>query len=341
MRRLLLFIILATFIVGGVASAKIPAKQAPRSTSSVDFGRSLTEGFEGDFPPAGWGAGVTNAGYTWFKDGESFYEGAYAAKVAWQDATPQDETLSLDYEVQAGESLSFWTMGSVYWAASAANFTVEIDGLTVYDFGAEGSDNFIWEEVVVDLAPYVGTTVNVTFRYAGVNGADHHLDAVNLGVYTPPPPPPPVDFCSVAAALNDVVGVMAGNTCGSTNQIQALGCETYPEAGLESYYSYELCAGGTFSATVTSNVDGALWIVGECYAEPGELTCLAYADETISGEPETISYVNSGAEAVMLYLVVDSWGADSCGAYVGEYAVEGCDVANENMGFGDLKAQYR
>ena len=340
MRRMLMFVIVATLVVGGVANAKLPAKQATRSTASVDFA-SLTEGFENEFPPTGWGAGVTNAGYTWYKDGEAFYEGSFAARVAWQSGSPQDETLSLDYTVGPGESLSFWTMGSVYWAASAANFTVEIDGLTVYDFGAQGTDNWVWEEVVIDLAPYEGTTVNVTFRYAGDDGADHHLDAVNLGVYTPPPPPPPTDFCAAAVTLSGNAGDLSGDTCGSTNQIQVLGCETYLEAGLEHYYVYELCGGGTFTADVTSSADGALWIVGECYAEPGELTCLAYADDMVSGEPETISYVNAGTEPMMIYLVVDSWGADSCGAYTGTFGVLDCEVANEDIGFGALKAQYR
>jgi len=336
-----MFIIVATFVVGGVATAKIPAKQATKSYTSVDFDLSLSEGFEGVFPPAGWGAGVTNASYTWFKDSEAFYEGSYAARVVWQTGSPQDETLSVDYLVGDGESLSFWTMGSVYWAANAANFTVEIDGLKVYDFGAEGTENWVWEEVVISLAPYVGSTINVTFRYTGDDGADQHLDAVNFGVYTPPPPPPPTDFCSLATSLAGNAGGLSGNTCGSVNQIQELGCETYPEAGLERYYAYELCSGGTFTATVISSADGALWLVGECYAEPGQLTCLAYADATTSGQLETITYTNDGAEAATIYLVVDSWGADSCGDYAGDFTVDGCDVANEDMDFGTLKAQFR
>jgi hypothetical protein len=341
MRKLLMFIAVATFVVGGVATAKVPAKQAPKSYTSVDFGRSLTEGFEGVFPPTGWGAGVTNATNTWFQDSNAFYEGSYSAKVEWQTGSPQDESLSVDYAVLDGESLSFWTMGSVYWAANAANFTVEIDGLKVYDFGAEGIDNWVWEEVVISLASYVGSTINVTFRYTGDDGADQHLDAVSLGVYTPPPPPPPTDFCVVATALDGAGGPLAGTTCGSVNQVQALGCEVFPEAGLEMYYSYELCAGGIFTANVTSNVDGALWLVGECYAEPGQLTCLAYADETNSGLPEILTYTNAGTETETVYLVVDSWGADSCGAYTGTFEVEGCEVANEDIGFGALKAQYR
>lgn len=342
MRKLIMLILAVTLIASGAFAAKLPAKQAPRSVYSVDFGLTLAEGFETTFPPPGWGAGVTDASYTWYQDSETFYEGAKSARIRYQEISPssQDETLSFDHSVVAGDDLWFWTMGSVYWAAFA-NFTVEIDGLVVYDFAAEGTDNFVWEEVVIDLDAYAGSLINVTFRYAGGNGADHHLDAVNIGTYVPPPPPPPIDFCATATVLSEAAGPLVGTTCGGQNLISTLGCEDYPEAGMEDYFGYELCAGGTFTATVTSAADGALWIVGSCFDEVADMVCLAYADNSVEGEVETLSYTNTGTTPMMVYLVVDSWGTDTCGQYTGNYNVDNCLVANEDMGFGQLKAQFR
>lgn len=340
MRKLMLIVLALALVASSAMAAKLPAKQASPSVYSVDFGRSMTEGFEGAFPPAGWSAGVTNAGYTWYQDAVSFYEGAYAAHIGWQAGLPQDETLSFTYTVATGDALSFWTMGSVYWAAYG-NFTVEIDGTTVYDFAAQGLADFVWEEIIIDLAAHVGNTITVTFRYAGDDGADHHLDAVNIGDYSPPPPPPPVEFCADVMPLTELSGPLAGDTCDGVNLVTDLDCDVYTEAGLEDYYSFELCAGGTFSAYVTNTADGALWLLGDCSAEGGAFTCLAYGDATLSGEEEMVTYTNTGAGPMMVYLVVDSWGSASCGTYTGTYMVGNCIVGNEDLGFGELKAQFR
>ncbi len=340
MRKLILIVAALTLVVTG-AMAKTPAKSASPSNYSVDFGRSLFEGFEGAFPPAGWTAGITNPTYTWYQDAVSFYEGAYAARIGWQAGSPQDETLSFGYTVAAGDALSFFTMGSTYWCTNG-NFTAEVNGTVVYDFCAEnGGTSWLWEEVIVDLAAYVGQTVTITFRYAGDDGADHHLDAVNVGEYAPPPPPPPVSFCADAVALYDLAGALSGDTCDGANLVESLGCETYSEAGLEDYYSFELCPGGTFNAAVTNTADGALWLLGDCEAEGGAFTCLAYADGTLSGEEEALSFTNTGVDPMMVYLVVDSWGTASCGTYTGTYTVDNCEVANEDMSFGAVKSLYR
>ncbi len=47
----------------------------------------------------------------------------------------------------------------------------------------------------------------------------------------------------------------------------------------------------------------------------GAFTCLAYADDSLTGEAETINYTNTTGAQAVVFLVVDSWGADSCGTY--------------------------
>ena len=343
MRRVFLVIAVLALLVGTVSAAKLPPRHAPPTASwHMDLGRSMFEGFEGAFPPAGWSQGITNPTNTWRQDNVTVYEGMYAAKVDWQAGVPQDETLSFDYTVEDGDVLQFFTMGSTYWCTNA-NFTCEIDGAVVYDFCAEATASWEWQEVVIDLAPYVGQTITVTFRYAGDDGADQHLDAVQVGPYSPPPPPPPVDFCDL---LEDTAlgngDVYVGDTCDGQNLVSSLDCASFTENGLEDYFEVAMPAGSSFTATVTYDaVDGALWVLGECSAEGGEFTCLGYADETLTGEPEVVTYTNDTGMDQIVYLVVDAWGTDACGTYSLVFESTGGAVANETKSFGAVKALYR
>jgi len=339
MRKLLLLTALIAMIATGAMAAKLPSKSAPAFTAyHHDMGRSITEGFEGAFPPAGWYQGITNPSYTWYQSSNAF-EGVYGAQIGWQTGSPQDEVLSFDYLVEPGDDLFFATMGSTYWSAFG-NFTVEVDGLEVYNYNlGNGGVSWLWEEVQIDLEGSVGSIVNIAFRYAGDDGADHHFDAIQIGTYTPPPPPPPISFC---ANLIDVegTGMFYGDTCDGVNLVSTLGCQTYTENGLEDYYEVFMPAGSTFTATVTNTADGALWVLAECEAEAAAFTCLATADDTFTGDPEVVSYTNTGGDMVV-FLVVDSWGTASCGTY--EMLFESPDgaVANQDMSMGSVKSLFR
>ena len=338
MRKVLMLTALIAMIATGAMAAKLPTKSAPAFTTyNHDMGRSLTEGFEGAFPPAGWYQGITNPANTWYQSTSAF-EGAYAAQIGWQAGIPQDEVLSFDYLVVSGDDLFFENMGSVYWSGFAG-MTCEIDGLEVYNFALDGVLDWTWTNVQIDLEAYAGSMINIAFRYAGDDGADHHLDAIQVGSYTPPPPPPAVTFCADVVEASGT-GMFYGDTCDGVNLVESLGCEAYSEAGLEDYYEIFMPAGSTFTATVTNTADGALWVVAECEAAGGAFTCLGYADATLTGDPEVVSYTNAGGDAVV-YLVVDSWGTDSCGTYDMNFeSVDGA-VANEDMSMGAVKAMFR
>jgi hypothetical protein len=293
------------------------------------------EGFEGAFPPAGWTQTITNAAYTWKQDSVSPYEGAYAAYVPY-DFT-QNEVLSFPAAITAAESyLTFAAMGSVYWCSNA-DLTVEVNGLTVWSFCANATASWTWAMYGVDLSSYIGQTVTIAFRYAGDDGADQYLDAVQLGA---PPAPPPV-ACDNAKPLACEDGLLSGDTCDGYNYLSTLGCASYTEAGLEHWYAVTLAPGGNFAATVTYTAkDGALWILDACQA-PTNANCLAFADDTFSGQAEVVSYANTGTTNKTIYLVVDSWGAASCGAYTGTYSCSGSPVAIDRASWGGLKTLYR
>lgn len=312
------------------------------------FQGSLTtdyfEGFEGAFPPAGWTQGITDPATTWFQS-TSPYEGVYNAGCQWQAVTTQDETLSFTQtiDVAGGEYvLQFFAAGSVgqSWDLNDTQ-TVEVDGLTVWDFdSAPPSAYQVYEQFSIDLSAYDGMTVTITFRYTGFDGDYYQVDNVLVNNGSGPPPPPPVSFCEMLIEA-DGTGAFYGDTCDGVNLVFDLDCDVYTENGLEDYYEIEMPAGSSFTATVTNTADGALWVLAECSAVGGLFTCLGYADDTLSGDPEVVSYTNASGSAQTVYLVVDSWGTGTCGTYEMIFDSTGGAVANEDMSMGAVKALFR
>lgn len=343
MKKLLMLVLIISLVATGAMAQKLPAKKAPKGdgmpyiTGKLDY----TEDFEGAFPPAGWTQGISLATNTWEQDFLNPYTGSASAYITWQSGgvPAQDETLEFSWPVDVDDDLIFATAGSPTWA-SYGNFTVEVNGTEVYNFDLEngGVAAFEWIEVVVDLVAYEGTTPTFTFRYAGDDGADHYLDAVQIGAYEPPPPPDDVSFCELVS--EDFGTSFSGTTCGGQNLVSALGCEAYSENGLEVYYEIEIPSGCYFTATVTNEADGALWVLGDCIAPGGAYTCLAYADATFTGDAEIITYSNDSGYDQIVYLVIDSYGTDTCGAYTFEFETD-CAVAVEESSFGNVKAMFR
>lgn len=176
------------------------------------------------------------------------------------------------------------------------------------------------------------------FVVDGYAGAECQF-TFQVDTQAPPPPPEPEvigPFCDV---VEDVFGTtFTGTTCNGVNNIPSMTCGTYSSAGLEYYYEIFVPAGGSFTADVTNTADGALYVIDSCNSPA---VCLAYADDTLSGDTEVISYTNDTANDMYVYLVVDSWGTDSCGDYVMNFAATGGAVATENASFGAIKAQFR
>ena len=92
-------------------------------------------------------------------------------------------------------------------------------------------------------------------------------------------------------------GFFYGYTCGGENLVSSLACPPNGADGLEAYYAILMPAGSSITA------DGVLWLLGGC-TEP--FTCLALADAGLGGDPEVITYTNTNAEDLQVYLVVDS-----------------------------------
>lgn len=192
---------------------------------------------------------------------------------------------------------------------------------------------------VVTNSPVSGTIYLVVDGYNGAAGS-FTLELIQ------DPLPEPVDACAeviqpLPGEEGDIVPdgtyAFSGDTCGSTNHIEFLDCADYSEAGLDNFYEFTMLPGATIDVTVTSTADGALWILDAC-AEP--FTCLGYGDATLGGEPETVSYTNDTGAQQRVFLVVDSWGADTCGTFTGDITVNGGVVGLELPSWGEVKARF-
>lgn len=346
-RRSLPLAVLVVLAILSLAVAAIAADKVPPRTNDgrnvyrTEAVRAYVEGFEGTFPPAGWTHTITNPAYTWIQDFATPYEGAAAAYVPWQDVIPQDEALSFVHTIDSAaneDHLIFATEGSVYWATNA-NFTVEVDGVEVYNFLNEfTAGNWIWDTVDVDLSAYDGQTVTIAFIYAGNDGADHYFDAVSIDEGAPPPPPPPAnDLCENAIDLQaQGLNEFVVDLCLAADDYSALsgGCTGYSSAGKDLVYKIYLDLGETFSASMQGTHDAALWLVTDCADAVN--TCVVGADETVSEGYETITY--AAAAAGWYYMIVDGYGTDSCSTTTVNISAP---VSNEDASWSDVKSMYR
>lgn len=219
------------------------------------------------------------------------------------------------------------------WTASVTSIC-DLD-IAVLDACEEGVANCL---IVVDSGVSTNVPVSGDFFFVidGYNGA---ACAFTFTI-TEVAPPPPIDFCQYTVPLACQDGELSGDTCTGQNLIKtAQECLGWTTAGSENYYAITLMPGGSFAAAVTFPTrDGALYVFDGC-VEP--FTCLIGADDTVTGEPEMVAYANDSAEIQTIYLVIDSYGAASCGAYTGTFTCSPGTVATTPASWGGLKAQYR
>ena len=311
--------------------------------------RSMFEGFEGGAIPAGWVADVTNPSRTWSVSGATStgaLEGDFCAYVGYDLSVFQDEMISFDQtiDVFGGSSvLSFWMAGSRgdTWSANAAE-TVEIDGVTVFDFDSATTSQFVWEKFFIDLGAYDGQTVTISFRYRGVDGDLHVLDAVTVddgtGYDVPAPPPPPAnDLCAGAIDLQEQsLTVFDLDLCLYANDytpgVFGASCTGWGANGPDATYKIHLGQGESFTvceAPTADFIDLAIYAVTDC--ADAQATCVAGDD---SGNPECISFVAPATG--WYYLIVDAY--SGCGMVT---VTIDSPVANEDESWGAVKAIYR
>jgi|GEM_PF-1398066 len=137
--------------------------------------QSLSEGFEGAWPPAGWSIIQTHTTTNWIQyDAVSGYvhSGDYAAGVWWNYGHQDEWLISPPVGISGTCSLTFWTygyQGSPYGdhynvkvsTDGGSNWNTELDLSTLPDLGDFNMYDFPY---TIDLSGYSGQTVNIAFH---------------------------------------------------------------------------------------------------------------------------------------------------------------------------------
>lgn len=153
------------------------------------------------------------------------------------------------------------------------------------------------------------------------------------------PSAPPNDLCAGAIELPCGAVNLSGSTSGATNNYNpgTAGCTGYTAAGLDVVYMITAYNGQGINLTYTSSADASFYIVTDCADPVG--TCLVGADDTVSGQAETLSY-NFPASGTY-YLVLDSYGTNTFGNWT-LTGTNNCGATGASRGtWGKLKTMYR
>jgi hypothetical protein len=353
MRTFLIVFCIALLAVPAFAEKPVDkARSAPDgyiSFSNVREGEYMSEGFEGAFPPAGWALTASAPSpYTWYQ-GAGPYSGSSDAHVDWTASYTQDEHMDVSVDLTgAGATdlvLSSWHNGSAYWSGNA-NTTINIssDGVNyteVWSMAVDYPASWTWTQAVIDVSAYAGGMLHIRYSYVGTDGADTHVDDVQVGYLAPPPPPPENDTCAGAEANGYAITPTSFPLTGDTSAyatdypLSYSSCTGYSSSGPDAVYFVDMTDGSTISVTMTCGWDDSIRLITDC-ADPHN-SCVAGADDYPDGS--SFSYTHSGA-TMRYYLIVSGYGSSNYGPFQVDGTFDGA-VAIEGSNWGTVKAQYR
>ena len=105
-------------------------------------------------------------------------------------------------------------------------------------------------------------------------------------------------------------GISFGNLSNSQTLDAATGCTAYDDAnGTDQIYEVTLLPGQVMDVDETTAADAVLYVLSTC--GDGGASCVAGADDTFSGDTESVSYTNSTMQPLTLFVVADSYSAST------------------------------
>jgi PKD repeat protein len=153
----------------------------------------FSEGFDDTaFPPDGWNITSTNATAQWKVSNPSEnpfstidVDSKFSALCAWVAQNHDEWLISPAFDVSEGLRISFYAGYSGEWLAGAhLESLISVEGGAYSVIWTTGSTSnarpWAWEKIDIDLAPYVGKSVKIGWRYVGNDGDLVGLDGVQI-----------------------------------------------------------------------------------------------------------------------------------------------------------------
>lgn len=135
-------------------------------------------------------------------------------------------------------------------------------------------------------------------------------------------PPPENDLCAGALVIERcTTGTLTGDLTPFTNNYDptSSGCTGFSAAGKDEVYKVDLIVGDVLNMSYTQlSADASFYVVTDCANVIG--TCVAGADDTVTGQAEVINYV--AAATGTYYIILDCYGTNAGGAWTWTYTVD-------------------
>jgi len=157
------------------------------------FDTILEEGFEdGVMPPSGgWYLDELNTVNPWvIVDAVTYpdfvHSGDYAGWINYDTPNPSDNWLytpDLDLTGYDAVTLVFWAECDTNWPTATMELHIQGDGFDdmIWDMIADEMwADFIYREMTFDLSNYIGQTINISWRYVGIDGESFGLDDISV-----------------------------------------------------------------------------------------------------------------------------------------------------------------
>ncbi len=127
------------------------------------------------------------------------------------------------------------------------------------------------------------------------------------------------------------------------NYVQIYDCSPIIERGGEAWFAITLEPHHEFTANtlyLSPLLDAAIWIFDDCGTNA---ECLAFADDSLAGLPESLGWTNDTDSPLTIYLALDSYqvpSTDIQGAYGIEFICQS-NVPTESSSWGSVRSSFR
>jgi hypothetical protein len=196
------------------------------------------------------------------------------------------------------------------------------------------------ERIIACMPP--GDYIVVVDGFAG-QSSDFHLE-FDCTPCVPCAPAVSNDGCGSALkiASHGETQILSGSTCCANDSSHGNSCSGFPALGLDVAYRLDLPPGCAIEATLRDGSDGkdldlSIYMATSCADLQG--TCVAGSDTNAVGA-ESFSY--SSITGGTYYLIVDSFGNQTCGDYELEIFFTNCSLVSvESRQWTHVKQLYR